>query len=367
VLVQDGVAQAIAGRSSYLDGGIRLCRLDAKTGQLLSETVLDHRDPQTGVQAKDAIQGTNMPGALPDVLSSDGSSVFLRHNRFDLAGQVQPPDAPHLFSAAGFLDDSWWHRTYWLWGTNMGTNYGGWPNVGNQVPAGRLLVFDDANIYGFGRDRYFHTGAHVGIDATTVFHYNLGAEGPRTTQYQAFAMNRSEPAAKPRIKPKAKPKAEPQAKAGAKPKAKPGAKAAPPAKKYRWTRPLPILARAMVLAGDRLVLAGPPDLFQAADPLAAMEGRSGGKLLVLSTADGELLAEYALDSPPVFDGLAVADGKLYLPIVGGGTIVCSADPASDFAAVGKGALDATCDGSPAVAGGCIYFRSDAARYCIGAK
>jgi hypothetical protein len=291
---------------------------------------LDHRDPQTGVQAKDAIQGTNMPGALPDVLSSDGRSVFLRHNRFDLAGQVQPPDVPHLFSAAGFLDDAWWHRTYWLWGTNMGTNYGGWPNVGNQVPAGRLLVFDDASIYGFGRDRYFHTGAHVGIDAETVFHYNLGAEGPRTTRYQAFAMNRSEAAvkpqakAKPNVDPQAKPNAKPPAKSGAKPTAKPAAKAAPPAKKCRWTRPLPILARSMVLAGDRLVVAGPPDPLQADDPLAAIAGRCGGKLLVLSAADGQTLAECPLDSPPAFDGLAAAGGKLYLTTMDG-KVVCFGD------------------------------------------
>jgi outer membrane protein assembly factor BamB len=333
VLVQDGVALATAGRSSYLDGGIRLCRLDAQTGRLLSETVLDHRDPQTGVQPKDAIQGTNMPGALPDVLSSDGHSVFLRHNRFDLEGQVQSPDVPHLFSAAGFLDDSWWHRTYWLWGTNMGTNYGGWPNVGNQVPAGRLLVFDDTTVYGFGRDRYFHTGAHVGIDATTVFHYNLGAEGPRTTQYQAFAISRNEPIAKPKAANKAKPNAEPSAKPVAKspakpagkPKAKAGAQAVLPAKQYRWTRPLPILARAMVLAGDRLVVAGPPDLFQADDPVAAIEGRCGGRLLVLSAVDGKLLAEYPLDSPPAFDGLAAAGGKLYLATTDG-RIVCFGTP-----------------------------------------
>lgn len=192
-----------------------------------------------------------------------------------------------------------------------------WPVPGN------VLVLDDTSIYGFGRDRYFHTGAHVGIDAKTVFHYNLGAEGPRTTRYQAFAMDRNESAAKPQAKAKpsvesqAKPNAKLQAKSGAKPKAKTGAKAAPPAKKYRWTRPLPILVRAMVLAGDRLLLAGPPDLSQAADPLAAMEGRRGGKLLVLSSADGELLAEYALDRPPVLDGLAVAGGKVYLSTTDG--------------------------------------------------
>ena len=45
VLVREGVAYCAAGRSSYLDGAIRLCRLDAETGRLLSQTTVDHRDP----------------------------------------------------------------------------------------------------------------------------------------------------------------------------------------------------------------------------------------------------------------------------------------------------------------------------------
>ena len=130
VLVRDpstGSGQAVAycavGRSSYLDGSIRLCRLDAKTGQLLSETIIDHRDPKTGYQRKGTVKGTNMPGALPDVLSCDGQSIYMRHNRFDLEGEPQNPDVKHLFSSAGFLEDSWWHRTYWQIGTSMGQTH----------------------------------------------------------------------------------------------------------------------------------------------------------------------------------------------------------------------------------------------------
>ena len=47
----------------------------------------------------------SLPGALPDVLSCDGESVYLRHLRFDRSGQLQPGAAEHLFSSAGFLDD----------------------------------------------------------------------------------------------------------------------------------------------------------------------------------------------------------------------------------------------------------------------
>jgi len=304
VLVQDGVVTCVAGRSSYLDGGIRLCRLDAKTGKLLSETPIDHRDPETGYQRKGCVKGTNIPGALPDVLSSDGTSVFLRHLRFDLSGQPVAEDVPHLFSSTGFLDDSWWHRTYWLVGTKMGTNYGGWPRSGWRAPAGRLLALDASYAYGFGRSQYHHTGSHVGVDSATVFHFRPAQDGGQgTTYYQAFAYPRKAPGEK-----------------GPAPKAKRRGRRAPPPKKYLWTRKIPILARAIVLAKDHLFLAGPPDILTTDDPIGALEGAKGGTLMVLSASGGQQLATYPLESPPVFDGMAAAGGALYMTTTDGNVL-----------------------------------------------
>jgi len=292
VLVRDGVVYCAAGRGSYLEGGVRLCRLDAATGRLLSETTIDHRDPETGHQPKGVVNGTNMPGAKPDVLSSQGGSVFMRHNRFDLEGRLQEPDEPHLFAPAGFLDGEWWHRTYWLVGTVIGTNYGGWPHAGNQAPAGRLLVVDDGVVYGFGRNHYIHHGAHVGIDGATVFHFRPPRDNDhRLTFYRAFA-------------------AETKPAGGRK-----------PARQYRWTQKLPVLARAMVKAGDALYLAGPPDLFATGDPHAALAGEQGGRLVVLAPADGTQQTDLELPSPPVFDGLAAAGGRLYMATMDG-KVVC---------------------------------------------
>ena len=310
VLVRDpstgsgqAVAYCAAGRSSYLDGSIRLCRLDAKTGRLLSETVIDHRDPETGYQRKGTVEGTDMPGALPDVLSCDGQSIFMRHNRFDLEGQTQSPDVEHLFSSAGFLEDSWWHRTYWQVGTAMASNYGGWPRAGNQVPAGRLLVLDDKSIYGFGRNQYIHHGAHVGIDGATIFHFKPQQDAQRRfTYYRAFAVDRTSSRDRQ------------PANAAAKRK---GAADPMQARKYRWTVQPPVMARAMVLAGNNLFLAGPPDIFASDEPAATFEGKRGGLLCVLSAADGSELAKYDLDSPPVFDGMAAAGGRLYIAATGG--------------------------------------------------
>jgi outer membrane protein assembly factor BamB len=296
VLVREGVVYCAAGRSSYLDGGIRLCRLDAASGRLLSETVIDHRDPETGYQRKGSVRGTSMPGALPDVLSCDGQSVFMRHTRFDLAGKPQPPDVPHLFSAAGFLDDAWWHRTYWMIGTIMATNYGGWPQTGNRVPAGRLLALDDTSVYGFGRSQYIHHGAHVALDGATVFHFRGDRDAARRfTHYQAFAIDRK-----------------PAATAAKQPRARTA-----PGKNYRWTEKLPILARGLVLADNTLFLAGPPDIFTSDEPAAGFEGKQGGLLCALSGADGEILAQHKLDSSPVFDGMAAARGRLYVATMDG--------------------------------------------------
>ncbi|UCD50806.1 MAG: PQQ-binding-like beta-propeller repeat protein, partial [Phycisphaerales bacterium] len=301
VLVRDGVAYCAAGRSSYLDGSIRLLRLEAKTGQLLSETIIDHRDPETGYQRKGTVRGTNIPGALPDVLSCDGKSIFMRHNRFDLEGKPQDPNVAHLFSSAGFLEDSWWHRTYWQFGTAMGSNYGGWPRAGNQVPAGRILAFDDESVYGFGRSQYIHHGAHVGIDGATVFHFNPKQDAQRRfTHYRAFAIERQEPV---RNQP-----------AAAKRKR---AAASRQAKKYRWTGQQPVIARAIVLTGNHLFLAGPPDVFSSDEPTATLEGKRGGLLCVLSTSDGNEVTRYELESPPVFDGMAAAGGKLYMATTNG--------------------------------------------------
>ncbi|NOX55747.1 MAG: PQQ-binding-like beta-propeller repeat protein, partial [Planctomycetes bacterium] len=311
VLVHEGVVYCAAGRSSYLEGGIRLCRLDARTGRLLSETVLDDRDPETGYQKRGVVRGTNMPGALTDVLSCDGRSVYLRHRRFSLAGEPLDPDVPHLFAATGFLDDTWWHRTYWVIGTVLATNYGGWPRVGNRAPAGRILVMDDSTVYGFGRNQYIHHGAHVGIDGATIFHFRPDRDKQRRfTNYQAFAIRRD--ASRSRA----------SAKAGA--KRRRGVSA--PRKEYVWTQKLPIWVRAMVLAGDTLFLAGPPDIFSADDPLAAVRGTDGGMLWVLSTADGKTLAKYDLQRPPVFDGMMAIPGRLYLATTDG-QVICFAGKA----------------------------------------
>ncbi|MFO7904366.1 MAG: PQQ-binding-like beta-propeller repeat protein [Planctomycetota bacterium] len=310
VLVHDDTVYFVAGRSSYVDGGMHLYGLNAETGERLFHRRLSYRDPETGLQPYDQIRGTGgLPGTLPDILSSDGQSLFLRHQRYDMHGEEQPSNVPHLYSAVGFLDADWWHRTYWIIGTQTGSGFGGWRRPGNQVPSGRLLVRDGSDVYGFGRNAYQAHGQGGGG------HAGLGG-----VHYELFAT---------RIK---------------------GNKHSP-----RWKTRLPFWARAMVLDDqDQLFAAGPPvekylstgpiddvpdpdvverdplgpwygeyflSLRRPEEALEAYRGDRGASLWVVSGENGQRLAAYQLDSPPVFDGMIAAAGRLYVATQDG-SILC---------------------------------------------
>ena len=98
-----------------------------------------------------------------------------------------------------------------------------------------------------------------------------------------------------------------------------------------WVRQVPVLAQAMILADNTLFVAGPrvavdeiPFDPSATDRLAeASESTRGGLLIAVSTRNGETQAELALPSPPVFDGMASVQGRLYLATKLG-SVVCMA-------------------------------------------
>ena len=170
-LIRDDVLYCVAGRSMFLDTGLRLWRLRPATGAVLSCTVLDEKDTEAGKSLQDYVSWLNMPVGLPDVLSADEKFVYMRSQPFGFDGkrlplkpfprgkdadQGAPPptqtkEYTHLFSPTGFLDDTWWHRTYWMWGSMFVSGWQGYYRSGTAAPAGRILVVDDQQIYGFGR------------------------------------------------------------------------------------------------------------------------------------------------------------------------------------------------------------------------
>ena len=172
VLVENGSVSFVAGRSVFLDGGLRFLKLDAATGKKQAEVVYDHVDPETGKDFNDRHKTLQMPVGLNDILSSDGKWTYLRTQkiggdgkRVDIGpvsnnaieqGAAQKGEGAHLFAPMGFLDDSWFHRSYWVYGKSFSGGHNGYYQAGKYAPSGRIIVHDDENVYGYGREaQYF--------------------------------------------------------------------------------------------------------------------------------------------------------------------------------------------------------------------
>ena len=296
-LVTDGTAAFAAGRSSFLDGGIRLYRVDLKTGALRAQSTVYTPDPNTRRQTRETVYGFNMYGALPDVLAADDENVFMRQLCF--THDLEPAAVKqHLFSPTGLLDDSWWHRTYWLYGSTFTAGWPGWFQTGNKVPAGRLLAIDDRTVYGYGRTRFANRSRNAGANWAAQESYHIFAAG-------------MEPAAQ--VPPNSPPR---------KPGAKSGRGTGPAGVTLKWSQEAPVRARAMVLADGTVFFAGTPNLGNSSDEAyAAMKGQRGAKIVAVSAADGSRVADVPLDALPVLDGMAAAGGRLYVSMTDG-SIVC---------------------------------------------
>ncbi|NOX57090.1 MAG: PQQ-binding-like beta-propeller repeat protein, partial [Planctomycetes bacterium] len=85
---------------------------------------------------------------------------------------------------------------------------------------------------------------------------------------------------------------------------------------FAWSRKVPLLGRAMVLTKNKLFVAGPPE--RALEDPSTFVGSEDVRLMVVRTKDGKKIKEYELTAPPVFDGMAVADGRVYLSTEDGG-------------------------------------------------
>ena len=191
VLIQKDVLYAIAGRSLYLDGGLRFIKLNPTSGELISEKVIDHVDPETGKNLQARLKTLQMPVGLPDVLSSDGKFVYMRSQRFDLEGKritlgpfsgnaleqgrVQAGEGAHIFSSTGYLDDSYFHRSYWVYGKTIAGGHNGYYQAAKWAPAGRLLVADDSKVYGFGRKPQY-------LRWTTIIEHQLFAADKKVAE-----------------------------------------------------------------------------------------------------------------------------------------------------------------------------------------
>jgi hypothetical protein len=93
--------------------------------------------------------------------------------------------------------------------------------------------------------------------------------------------------------------------------------------KHLWQVDLPMRPRALLKSGSHLFLGVMPTEIPENDPHAAYEGRLGGAIWVCSESDGSKIGEHALSSPVVWDGIAAADGHLYV-VTTDGHVMCMA-------------------------------------------
>jgi len=261
VLVDDGTLWFTAGRSSYLDGGLDLFRLDPTTGRTLSKTEIYSPDARTGRQP-DQYGPNSMPGARSDVLAADDEYLYLRDLTFTKGGAEVADRKPHLFTLTDFLDDTWTHRSYWIFGTKSSISTG-CSGRDRKLLYGRLLAFNENTVYGYGR--------------ASVHWSNEFEDGP----YRLFARRRD-------------------------------------ADKPQWSKPAPVHVRAMILAGDVIFVAGAgPAPGKAPEKQAASPTPL---LLAISASDGAELARYPIPAAPVFNGMAATGGKLVLTLENGGLL-----------------------------------------------
>jgi len=189
----------------------------------------------------------------------------------------------HLFSPTGFLDGTWWHRSYWVYGTGFAEGAGGWPQAGKWVHGARIIAMGETMLYGYGRQPTY-------LKWTTPLKYHLFAA---TKQPKHVVPKRPAGAKAPRRR----------------------RRPAPRRLLYAWSKEIPFHVRAMVLADKTLFVAGPPNTLpdedaiftkphdpghvaRLAEQVACMEGKRGGVLWAVSGADGKKLCEVKLDAPP---------------------------------------------------------------------
>jgi outer membrane protein assembly factor BamB len=323
VMILNGLAYCSAGRSTWLDGGVDLYGFDPTTGAIRHRAHFESRHPMIGegrdkpaseyvtridqnktdyktFLASDRSDAFSMAeGTVSDVLVSDGRDVFLHHACFDRQLRRRDELKRHLFSTSSLLDDAENHRSHWVLGTgdfsrvpvaySWIVNRPGRRTPTIAVPTGVLMVYDDRAVWGVRR------------------------KGDANGQYTLFR-KRNTPFSEDEV-------------------SLPDFRDIPreQADQCLWERDLPVRTKAMVKSGGNLLLGVMPVEIPNEDPHAAYENRNGGSLWFVREQDGEKVAEYEMDSPVVWDGLAAAYGRLFAATADG-AVVCWGPTSSPGAA-----------------------------------
>jgi len=338
ILVRDGLAYFAAGRNSFTDGGIFLYALDPRSGKVVHQQRMYGPYGANGfpIENREVVQGMSIEGFKGDIFLADDELLYLRHQAFrsDLSPvKLQDVKRPHLIASHGFLEAIPQHRSFWTIDTMLHYDI----PTGQGGVHGDILAIDGSRFY---EVRGYTPGRTAWFDPRPQgYTLYAGTYGKPAGASAAPARASSRPA-RASAAPTRDSAASSAASAGAPKKtARPAAaqpnRRKPPARNRRpsniapstelWTSHIPLTGKAIALAGDVLFVAGTPVVFPKDDLAKAYEGRMGGILWAASAATGQKLAQYKLDAPPAWDGLAAANGMLILSLADG-RVVCMGPP-----------------------------------------
>jgi len=267
MVVKDEKVYCLAGRSSYLNGGMHLSVLDLKTGKVVQSKKLVP-NLASSYEADDGLRS--------DLMVVDGDVIRIRHMAFDpkniekvsfANGASRGPNFKTSLSAiSGFLDDSWFNTTVWQIGSAKG----------------QVIAYDDTHVFALAAHRKF--GQSCGHDI-----FQLAQRG-----YRLSCSSRSQ-------------KTNAADKTKGKGRRKSGRRTV-----NVWSNMAPLRGEGMLLGSNCLYVAGTRDIVDEKDPWAHVEGRKGGLMAIYGRTDGKKLAEVPLPAAPIFDGISASRGNVYL-------------------------------------------------------
>lgn len=278
VLVCGKSVIVVAGRSTYVDGGLHFYKLDARSG-----AVQLHKNVATN-SMKDDVKNSKVPaspvGASEDLLIFDGNSIYLRNQVLSMddfsaqykiwtTGVRANFPGPALSAIGGFLDDSHFDREGWC----LNGQYG------------KIFAFNEKDAYWMQWTAQHNTW-HLLIYEADKHKYTICSAPKRLPRKSAPPRRKKGKKRKPVTPPK------------------PSA--------LNWANPIGTRVQALGLASNALFVAGTPAAKDAQGLRDAIAGKHGGVLQMLALKTGKLQSSIKLPAVPMWDGMAIANQTLFV-------------------------------------------------------
>ena len=283
VLVRDGVAYFVAGRQPLADGGVLIFAADPMTGAKHWVYRLDeipHKgDPTFQNPYEGFYENSGLEFDPVDILHQEGDRIAMSRWLLSLDGKDVQVDKWNAFAR---LDTGggavWAPRGSWTYGARHQDRFRG------EAPRRPLVVYRDGQVFGqlngstdiFRRD--FDAESVKKFDGKWITGWEAAQKGSKGEKpFRTYRIAE-----------------------GAKWKVDPFTPAEEKAKPFKPGTQMSNDIHAMALAGNgRLYLV-----------------HKDGRMIVLNTADGSVAAEGQAPAP-MWDGLAIADGKVFLTTLTG--------------------------------------------------